>query len=1426
MIAEERDISYKLKEFENRNICLWVEDDKLKYRVAAGGLSQEDMIFLKANKERIIEMLQMEGNRYGVDEANRYEPFPLTDVQQAYILGRSEAFDYGGTACHIYMQFAYDELEVARVEEIWNLLIEQHDMLRVQISPEGYQKVRRQVPRFEVKRFEEAADPIVEEMRHRVYDTTQWPLFDVAVQKGKEKDILHFSIEFLIADWTSIWMLLTKFEAMYFENDYAMPKIPVQFRDYVIAERRERASYQYQKDREYWLSRVENFKEAPKLPVLPYDKKHKARFERFNLSLSPDKWNRIKERSAQYGVTPTAVVMAVYANVLGLYSQTKEFVLNLTVLNRSPLFEQVEHIIGDFTSVNLLEVQTARGNFVTQAKEIGNRLFEDLDHRTFSGVEMMREITRIKGKNAAFMPYVFTSAIGLLQSIERGSLRGFMNEGGISQTPQVFIDCQVMDGAFGFQANWDVRKHVFKPEVIESMFALFAEGMEYLAKEESWEDFIVKRPASQQKIIDKANATGKNFTPYLLHAPIVEIAKRFPDKKAIIQGDSSMSYRELLENANGIYKRLLAWGCKKQDKILIAMEKCAYQVSAALAILAMGGVYVPIQNECPPNRFSDIAEQTGASCLITTSTSVIPRTELPLVYAERCISEEATLPVEGNPENLAYIIFTSGSTGIPKGVMITHAGAGNTIEDVNERIGLTENDIAFGLSELHFDLSVYDIFGVLGKGGTLVYPQGARKTDPSYLAKIANKEKITFWNSVPAYMQMMMEYAQTDPELKFPYLRNLLMSGDFIPIDLPDHCLEKMNHVTIYSLGGATEGSIWSNIYKYTGRKPEDVTILYGKPLANQEYRIFDILHQEVPMWVEGELYIVGDGVALGYLGDEEKTREHFSIDPITGKPMYRTGDYGRYQSDGNIEFIGRKDEQIKIRGHRIELGEIEKAILSQEGVEQAYVIVDDKNKDKRLIGFLKLEAEQGKRQEKRLEEIQRALGDNLPQYMIPGRLQIIQEIPLTANGKVDKKALKSLISYGEDLDKRSENGDMSEKEQQLRELLKKSGLEVNGREDNFYEYGADSLIMARAAGKIREHMAPEITFDTLLRQLLNFPTIAELSSFLGLDETAGNQKMEEGADTKTSEENTNGVFTMYGGGEGRLRVVFHAALGTMNCFRFLIPELVKQNKGQVVGISVKDIQKFIDTPPEHLMESLADDYAAQILKMGYDRVQLIGYCSAGWVALEVGNRLVEQGIEVETLKIIDSQIFSVNIDNQLVQELTYLPNIYVAPEQVGFASDKFADAAIYLMENYGVIGEKAKEQLLQDSRFKEISEPYDRLSSMTCEERFELYAQLSEQNTGVHLDPKMTLGMFTAYQQTFKSIDYEEHAYIGDVQYIKAREEAILFYDKEKTLSYWENLCLGDFSVCESGGNHYTCVEEPENAKAIACIIEEGLDE
>ena len=1773
---EKTDIFSRLRQFEKRNIHFWTENGKLKYRSGSGALTPEDMAFLKANKADIISVLESEAEIHEnkVDEEHRYDPFPLTDVQQAYMLGRSAAFDYGGVACHIYMQFEYDQLDTAKVQRIWNKLIAHHDMLRVQIYPEGYQQVLKEAPEFHVDEYgAEDTEKIIADMSHRVYDTTKFPLFGVAVQKCGSKDLLHFSIEFLIADWTSIWMLLTKFESMYFDGDDQLQEVPVQFRDYVIAENKAREGAAYERDKAYWIGRAADFAEAPKLPVLPENKELKPEFERRNVSLSPEDWQTIKRKSAEKGVTPTAVILALYARVLAAYSSNKKFVLNLTVLNRLPLFEAVDRIIGDFTSVSLLEADMTSGSFTDQVRSVGERLFLDLDHRTFSGVEMIREITRIKGKDAAFMPYVFTSAIGLLQSIEKGGIRGFRNEGGISQTPQVLIDCQVMDGDFGFQANWDIRKNVFRSEVIEGMFGLFEAGLRYLV-ESDWDTMETSLPALQTEVIDKANDTAKPIKTCLLHAPIIEAAKQFPDKTAVIQGDSSFTYSQLMENAGRVLTALKENGCKRGDMIAVVMDKSIYQVSAVIAVLSLGGAYVPVQSTSPVKRLESILSQTNASAIITAGDHSFENAGLPVIHADKCACQQSEITAQGELSDIAYIIFTSGSTGEPKGVVITHHGASNTIEDINERMGITENDSAFGLSELHFDLSVYDIFGILAKGGTLVLPEGDRKRDPSYLADMTIKHGITVWNSVPAYMQMMMEYASTNEKLKFPSLRKIMLSGDFIPLDLPDMCLSRMENAEVYSLGGATEGSIWSIIYKYEGLRPEDKTILYGKPLANQEFRILDSCGRDVPMYVEGELYIVGDGVALGYLGDEEKTREHFSTDKKTGRPMYRTGDFGRYQSDGNIEFIGRKDDQVKIRGHRIELGEIEKALSSVDGAEQAAAIIDDSAKDKRIVGFMttrkksaeetaesrknwedllsgceddakelfagvsgssikealklrddaiaydmagalaevpdkqikedcrwladywrkdladrstgdysaevsaqnwdrlletcdetiasaaflkylrnscaslpqlltgeadpikilypdgddsittemyvrntmsrylnrcicsivKKKAAQGRKlrileigagtgatsgqvleavkgmdveyfftditpffltgAKKKFEEytnviykllnidepindqgfaenyfdiiiavgvlenakdiryslsqvrklsaidgiflftepvfeelwilasqaflmtrpedeirrdeafikeqtwlklleetepgadirvipenggdldpfglklfamqlkggsyrpeisqVKEQLKEHIPEYMLPYKFMFMESFPLTDNGKLDRKALKKQIIADDELALSHKEVTMTGLAADIQAIIEETGLGRLTPNDNFYDFGADSLIMAKLAGKIREKIVPDIAFDSLLRHLLNYPTISDMVEYI----EAIHGKEQASSDKPEHDSDTNGVFTLYGGGEQRLRVLCHAATGTMNSFMQLIKNMSKDGKGQVLGITIKDADKYLAIPREELFEVLADDYTEQIIALGYDKVQMIGYCYAAWLSIEIGNRLIERGIDVEDLVLVDSHIVPFKIDNDFIMEILYISNIYVKTEQVGIDSQRLQDAVVYSVEQTGGIYPDFNDLLKKSGKFSDITSVIDELSTHTKEERFQMYVDLSNKNTGNDMDMRLAMSLFDVYVHSFMSINYVDHPYIGDVRYIRAREVVTMFYDKERTLAYWESLALGDFTVSEIDGNHYTCIEDPDHAVTLAKMIGEVFDD
>lgn len=1802
-------IDEKLNDFEKKGVKLWSEDGKLKYKTVAGTLSKDDFAFLKANKKEIILLLEERTNteKFIINAEERYEPFMLTDVQQAYLLGRSKAFKYGNVACHIYMELQYKSLDTKRVEEIWNLLIKRHEMLRAVIYPDGYQQILPETCHFIVLEYTAEQRPeIAMEMSRRVYQTSQWPLFGVAVSKDTKKAIMHLSMEFLIADWTSIWMLLSEFEKLYFEKDAKLPEAKLSFRDYVISAYKMRESVAYERDKQYWLNRAETFFEAPKIPRLRgSDNEQKSTFSRHNMHLSKTEWEALKKKAAAYGITPTVVTLTIYAAVLALYSTSKKFTINLTVLNRLPLHAGIDNIVGDFTSVSPLETDFSVGTFIDKMKAVSGRLFEDLDHRLFTGIELMREITKVRGKDAAFMPYVFTSAIGLLRSINGAALKGIDTGGGISQTPQVFIDCQVMDGEFGFQANWDVRDGVFSDGMIEDMFSLFTDTMRHFASEDSdWTSYAMKRPAWQKKIIDMANHTEYKFDRHLLHEKIIAAAELYPEKTAMECGDKKINYREMMAGTAAVYKALKEAGCCPGENIIVFMEKFFAQIQAVLAVLSAECVYVPVSIETPVKRLENILKQTDCRFLLADNelrSEIDWRGHVLNVGLLEPVQEK--LPVKGDGSKPAYIIFTSGSTGTPKGVVISHQSAVNTIEDINRRLHVTSKDAVLGISELNFDLSVYDIFGVLSEGGILVLPENEEKKNPSYLAQLINSHHVTLWNSVPAYMTMLMAYAMPIEQYLFPSVRAILLSGDYIPLALPDDCLKKMPNAAVYSLGGATEAAIWSIIYEYKGLIPGLPTIPYGKPLANQGFRILDETLCDVPMLVPGELYITGEGLAIEYFKNPEITSQNFFHHPDDGQRLYRTGDYGRYLTDGNIEFLGRKDEQIKINGYRIELGEIEDAFMKSTAVQRAVAVVSGKQDDKKVAVFLqgknaeeydiakanavwetvtmhidtdsesyfknitksdvdkittirdkailatmvsvlkqliftetdvlsktdilthasikpeyrwildywlhllvhngyliqtesqqyklvnqmyednealwqqvyyecskdviseiflkyienscrnliplltgkvdpievlyphgddtitqemyvnnrmskylnscicemvsrvasdgrtlhilevgagtgattrqvlkrlqdrKMEywftdcanyflvgaqkkfagykgvryrlldidrdcREQGMpedyfdiiiaagvlenakniryslrqihkmitpsgffmftepvlqepwilvsqaflmtkpedeireanafissemwcfllneldektpqivlpksthktaslglrlfvkqlkcdRKEINLSEVKKTAEKYLLPYMLPSKIQVLDKFPLTFNGKTNKNQLKIWAQLEDAHQETIGINVLTGMEAKLQEIWNATGVKNLSADDNFYKHGADSLIMAQAASKIRETVAKGISYDELLRQILNYPTIKELAEFINERNNIRDQSIKQ---QKKQNDNTfadsNGVFTFYGGGEDRLRVVFHAALGTMNCFHYLIPHLIAQNMGQVMGITIKDVGKYLQIEPDQIASSLADDYAEHIAEMGYRKIQLIGYSYAGWLAFEVGNRLTERGFEIEDTVVIDGQMVPYVVDDPLMVELLYLPNIYVSMEQACDIPKEDLEYAIkFLVKGYNKIPDEVQLKIRGDEILDKVAAALTRMKALSSEKRFEKYVKMSRDNTGNEMNVDMALSMFRTFMHTFKSAHYGSHPYIGDVRYILATEFTGMFYNLDKTLSYWENLCLGNFTVFKIEGNHYTCIGTDSNAEKLAKIILRGL--
>lgn len=576
----------------------------------------------------------------------------------------------------------------------------------------------------------------------------------------------------------------------------------------------------------------------------------------------------------------------------------------------------------------------------------------------------------------------------------------------------------------------------------------------------------------------QANETAAEFEEKTLDGLFLEAADKFPDKEALVTCSRRMTYREIKEEAFYISGQLKSMGIKKEETVAVFMEKGWEQVVAVYGILFAGAAYLPIDIHNPRERVEKILRDSGTRIILVQNQAYDQDTEW--LHEWDCISvsglktDSEYKAQENKAGDLAYVIYTSGTTGMPKGVMITHHNAVNTILDINARYQITEQDTAFGISNLHFDLSVYDVFGVLGAGGKLVLPDPEYGKDPAHWIHWLNHENITVWNSVPAFVEMLAEYEEYQRQVTSQSLRLIMMSGDWVPVSLPGRIRNLFQNVEIVALGGATEGSIWSNHFEIPEVVPEDwKSIPYGKPLANQKYYILDQNMEDCPDWVPGTLYIAGDGVAQGYLNDKEKTEEKFVVLDRNGERLYCTGDMGRYWNDGNIEFLGRLDNQVKINGYRVELGEIEAAVSDIFPENRSVVIPIKRNNGIVIIGIVegKLYYDE--------KIIKKKLESTIPKYEIPKRIFNINEFPLTDNGKINRKKLAEEYQYEEENNKEKteittplERGLLDEYENILR-------IRVSVDKE-FFSIGGDSLNALKLIRKINEKYNIVITIKDL----------------------------------------------------------------------------------------------------------------------------------------------------------------------------------------------------------------------------------------------------------------------------------------------------------------------------------------------------------
>jgi amino acid adenylation domain-containing protein len=1201
--------------------------------------------------------------------------FPLTDIQSAYMVGKSRLIELGGRQQY-YVEFDAVGFDPGRAEEAINRLVHRHEHLRTIMGEDGDQRVLAAagVPRVTVTVQDLSAragpdrDAALGRTRQRMcdegLDPAGWPLFEIVVSRIRpHRAHIHMRASLLLLDAPSIRTVVREWWTLYHDPQADLPAVPMTFRDWRLALLEEERSERYRKQWQYWEERLDTLPEAPQLPLAVQPGGiDSVRFEGRTSYLTGDQWRQFCANFRKHRVLPTTALLHVYAETLGAWSASPHFCLNVVHLSQAERHGGQQDVVGQRTATLPLEVDL-RGDdgFWQRAQQLQRRLWQDMANSDVTAVRISRELAARQGwTQRAALPYVFTSnqGPGWDSMANAGQRPVFRFLGRIQHTPQVLVDDQVRDTADGgIGSNLDFVDEAFPPGLPAMVSAAYDRMLAELAVPGGAQQAPDPVPPGHRALIGQINDTFRPAAPARLEDGFLRQAAAHPGDPAVITSDRALTYAELESRSRAVARWLSGQGVGRGDVVPIVMAKGWPQVVAALGVLRSGAAYCPVDVATPARPMRDMLTECEAKVvLVEAGGAPLPDggpTWQTLAVDSPELQPGALPELGSDAADLAYIIYTSGSTGKPKGVMIEHRGAVNTILDVNQRLSLGAGDRVFGISSLSFDLSVWDVFGTLAAGAALVIPDPSAHPEPIAWARAAAANGVTIWNSVPALAEMLVEVAEQRPEISRAPIRAFLLSGDWIPISLPDRMRLLWAQARVLALGGATEASIWSNLYEVSGVNPGWRSIPYGRPLANQTMRVLDHRLDVRPPWATGRIYIGGAGLARGYYRDQERTGERFIISPRTGERLYWTGDLGRYWPDGTIEFLGREDRQVKILGFRVEPGAIEAAARSHPAVGECVVCVDAAPGGQRRLGLL---AVPRPGQDLDGQALAGHLGSLLAHYMIPGQIRVVDRLPLTPNGKVDlARALTILASSAAAQPSGTDASDdpLTERLGRLwAELLQVPTVDPDA---NFFALGGNSLLGLRMVNRVRAELGTDLPFG----RLFEAPTVRELAGHIARGGGPG-----------------TGLVTM-AEGDGPELFLFHVMGGSVAHY---VP-LAQAWPGPVRAFSSPALMGPADTPLPPDLKIMAAAYRGTIQReRPHGPYTLGGWSMGGYLAYEVACQLTQRGEETRIL-MIDSDIPQMHRDYSIAveQHLTFL--IYLSggsPPEAAEKAIKTATPAAY----------------------------------------------------------------------------------------------------------------------------------------------------
>ncbi len=1048
----------------------------------------------------------------------------LTEPQREIFLAAKLDDDVSCSFNELFSLSMRGALQIPALSEALNAVVSRHEALRATVAADGSSlnfapQLELQLPVHDLAELDDAAregelQRILADDAKKAFDLTRGPLVRTQlVRLGADNHVLIFTSHHIVCDGWSTNVLLSDLAELYsakVQGRHPELKLPVSFSQYARTEQAERGSEARQKIEAYWLAK---FKDMPAPLDLPLDRpRSQVRSyagATYRTQIAAEAYRKIKQLGAKKGCTLFATLLAGYQALLHRLSNQNDIVVGIPTAGQSLLDDG--NLVGHCVNFLPLRSQFHDGMpFAELLNGVKQTLLDAYDHQSYTYGTLVRKLNI--PRDPARLPLMEVQFN--LERIGAGTVfRDLQTR--VDPNPKAAVNFDmffnIVESDQGLTIDCDYNTDLFDGETISRWCKHYETLLLDAAADadKSVEDLALMMPAEVTALIAKSNPKHVgSFGTGSIHRIFETQASQTPDAVAAVIGTDQISYRELNERANRLARALQKSGVKRGSIVALCTERSLEMIVAFLGILKSGGVYLPLDSSYPAEHLAMIFEDARPSALVTQKALLgnLPKVDVPIICIETgksAMDAESQQDLDGtvDPTDAAYIIYTSGSTGRPKGVVVTHQNVVRLLKATEDWFHFDHNDVWTLFHSYAFDFSVWETWGCLLTGGKLVVVPYWVTRSPQDFYNLLVQEKVTVLNQTPAAFYQLVQVEESGVA-KSLSLRRVIFGGEALNFANLGPWFARHGNLTpqLINMYGITETTVHVTYRPLVAADATEQRSLIGTPIPDLRIYLLDSKRRPVPPGVVGELYIGGAGVARGYLNRPDLTGERFLPDPFTaeaGSRMYKSGDLGRLLNNGDIEYLGRSDSQVKVHGYRIELGEIEAALAQHHGVQQTVVVArKDGPGAAKLVAYIV-----GKSGTNLTPtELREYLEKKLPAHMIPFAYVTMEAIPLTVNGKVDKARLPA-PEVGAGSPTRVYVAPRTSQEKIMANIFAEVlGIEQVGVTDNLFELGADSLhvfqITSRA-GQAGLSVTPKMVLQqrTIVRILSGMSTVAAAGS-------------------------------------------------------------------------------------------------------------------------------------------------------------------------------------------------------------------------------------------------------------------------------------------------------------------------------------------